>query len=631
MPRRRLLGVLRPHPARVTLLVVLIVALAATTVAPAVAAQRLIDDGVLRRDEGTVWTMTGALVALGVAQAVLTYLERRFATRLAEDVVLRLRTDVFTHLQRQSLGFFSVARTGALVSRLHGDVAGVQQVIAGTLPAAVSALFLLLTTGLAVIAMEWRLAALVLLLIPALYLLTAHFTVALRKVNQRQLAAFADLDSLVAERLSSGGAEVIRHYGHPDRDTPEFQRLAAAIRDTSVRRASLAAALTGSLVLMVSLVTALVYLVASRFAIAGSLSLGTVIALLSLMARLFGPLTALPGLRVELVAGRVAFDRVQEVLEFEPQVVDAPDARPLPIREDRPPSVEFRGVDFVYPPPHDLAVPSLAGDDPFTDELDRLLDKELLDKELLDGSLPDDALPEHDTGPRAALAALSFTAAPGTTVGIVGLSGAGKSTLTRLLTRSFDVDSGHVLIDGVDVRKLRLDDVRAAVGVVPQETFLFNDTIRANLLIARPQATTEELAAACRDARVWPAVEQLPDGLDTVIGDRGLRLSGGERQRLALARLLLKRPPIVVLDEATSHSDTVTEQELQESMGAFLRTRTCLVIAHRLSTVRDADQILVVRDGRVVERGRHQELLNTDGWYARLHRAQNGVPTHQSA
>ncbi|WP_405650658.1 ABC transporter ATP-binding protein [Streptomyces sp. RK9] len=618
MPQRRLLGVLRPHRARVALLLVLIVALAATTVAPAVVAQRLIDHGVLRRDEGMVWAMTGALAALGVAQAALTYLERWFATRLAEDVVLRLRTDVFAHLQRQSLGFFSVARTGALVSRLHGDVAGVQQVVAGTLPAAVSALFLLLTTGLTVMVMEWRLAGLVLLLIPLLYLLTSHFTSALRKVNQRMLGTFADLDSLVAERLSSGGAEVIRHYGHPDRDAPRFRLLAARVRDTSVRRASLAAALTGSLILMVSLVSALIYLVASRLAISGTLTLGTVIALLSLLARLFGPLTALPGLRVELIAGRVAFDRIQEVLRFEPQIVDAPDARPLPVRADRAPSVEFRHVDFAYPPPHDLALPSLTGDQDadLADEADGHLDEEPFD-----GDPPTDA---H--GPRAALTALSFVAAPGTTVGIVGLSGAGKSTLTRLLTRSFDVDAGRVLIDGVDIRRLRLDDVRSAIGIVPQETFLFNDTVRANLLLARPAATTEELEAACRDARVWSTVEKLPEGLDTLIGDRGLRLSGGERQRLALARLVLKGPPIVVLDEATSHSDTVTEQEIQESMGEFLRSRTCLVIAHRLSTVRDADQILVMRGGRVVERGPHQELLDAGGWYARLHRAQHRVP-----
>ncbi|MFD5698264.1 ABC transporter ATP-binding protein [Streptomyces lasiicapitis] len=623
MPQRRLLGVLRPHRARVALLVVLIVALAATTVAPAVVAQRLIDDGVLRRDEGMVWSMTGALAALGAAQAALTYLERRFATRLAEDVVLRMRTNVFAHLQRQSLGFFSVARTGALVSRLHGDVAGVQQVIAGTLPAAVSALFLLLTTGLTVMAMEWRLAGLVLLLLPVLYLLTSHFTIALRKVNQRMLAAFADLDSLVAERLSSGGAEVIRHYGHADRDTPQFRLLAARVRDASVRRASLAAALTGSLILMVTLVTALIYLVASRLAISGSLTLGTVIALLSLLARLFGPLTALPGLRVELIAGRVAFDRIQEVLAFEPQIVDAPDARRLPARAHQAPSVEFRQVDFAYPPPHNLAVSSLTGDQDagLADEVALRLDAELLDS----GPLTD-ALPANTHGPRPALAALSFVAAPGTTVGIVGLSGAGKSTLARLLTRSFDVDSGRVLIDGVDVRRLRLDDLRSAIGIVPQETFLFNDTIRANLLLARPDATAEELETACHDSRVWPAIKRLPDGLDTVIGDRGLRLSGGERQRLALARLLLKGPPIVVLDEATSHSDTVTEQEIHESMGEFLRSRTCLVIAHRLSTVRDADQILVMRAGRVVECGRHQELLDAGGWYARLHRAQHGVP-----
>ncbi|MBB5954377.1 ATP-binding cassette subfamily B protein [Saccharothrix tamanrassetensis] len=602
MPERSytaLLRFLRPFRARIAVLVGIIALSSAIAVAPALVGQRLIDHGVLRGDSRAVWLLGGVLAAVGLGQSGLSYVERRYAATVAEDVVLRLRTDLFAHLQRQAPGFFTAARTGAVVSRVHGDVTGVQSVVSSTIPAAVGAVVMLVAAGGAVAVMEWRLVVLVLVLLPLLYLLTSKFTAALRRAGQDVLTSQADLDTLVAERLSPDGTEVIRHYSRPDCELPGFRVRADRVRTVSVRRAGVAAALGAVLTSVIGLTTAVVYVVSGQLVISGALSVGTMVALVALLARLYGPLTALPGVRAQLVAGLVAFDRAREVLDFAPRIAEQPGARRLP-RTGTPPSVAFRDVGFGYPSPDALVVPSLAGD-------------------IDDGA-----------GRDAVLTAVDFTAEPGSTVGIVGFSGAGKSTLTRLLTRSWDVTDGQVLVDGVDIRRLRLDDVRAAVGVVTQETFLFNDTIRANLLLARPEASTDELVAACQDAWIWPLIEQLPAGLDTVLGDRGLRLSGGERQRLAIARLLLKRPQIVVLDEATSHCDTVTEQRIQESLKPFLRERTCLVIAHRLSTVRAADLILVMRDGRVVERGRHDELVAAGGWYARLHQAQHAGGTGMS-
>ncbi|MDK0522479.1 ABC transporter ATP-binding protein [Streptomyces sp. ML-6] len=594
MTHRALLRYLYPFSARMLILAALIVVHSAATVIPALIGQQLIDNGVLRRDTTVVATLGALMVVVGVAQAALSVVERRYATRLAGDIVLQLRIDLFAHLQRQSIGFLASARTGAIVSRVQGDVTGVQNMIASSFPAAVGSVVLLLTGGVAVVTMEWRLTLGALVLAPALYVLTSRFTTAIRQVSQDQLTAQANLDSMVAERLGPGGAEVMRHYSHPKRDLPEFRQRVSRIRDLTVRASVLSSALGASITLAMSLVTATIYVIAGQLAISGALSVGTMVALVALLTRLYSPLVALPALRGELTEGLVSFDRVREVMDFVPAIVDVPDPHELPRQSGTSLQVAFRGVHFTYPPNGGMVLPSLGGDE----------------QRFRGGA------------PRRVLTGMDFTAEPGATIGIVGLSGAGKSTLARLLTRSWEADSGQVLVGGVDVRRLRLDDLRSVIGVVSQDTFLFNDTIRVNLQLARPEATTEELVEACRAAQIWPAIDKLPAGLDTAVGDRGLRLSGGERQRLALARLLLKNPPIAVLDEATSHSDPITERGIMETMGPFLRDRTCIIIAHRLSTIRDADTILVMKGGRVVERGGHETLMGIGGWYARLHQAQ---------
>ncbi|MGW1958514.1 ABC transporter ATP-binding protein [Streptomyces sp. NPDC001920] len=593
-----LLRSLRPYTGRITVLLLLVTMQSIASVAPALVGQQLIDQGILGRDSSVVWTLAGALAVLGLAQAGLLLLERRFATRLAEDVALHLREELFTHLQRQSHGFFTASRTGAIVSRVQSDLAGLRKLIATTLPVGGGAVVLLVVSGAVMLAVEWRLAVAALLLVPMMQAITSRLSRALQRVGRQQLTAQAELDALVGERLSPGGAEVIRNFSSADRELAAFRTRALQVRDVSVSMSVLSASLAASVILVMSLITAAAYLVAGQLAVDGSLSVGSVVALVALMARVYSPLAAFSAVRSDLVAGLVAFSRIREVLEFVPSIAEPARPRPLPRRPAAQSySITFQGVHFSYPPSDQLVVSSLGGQE----------------------------RPASGAGDQAALLGVDFTADPGATVGVVGLSGSGKSTLARLLNRTWDVTAGRILIGGTDVRALSLEDVRSSVGVVTQDTFLFHDTIRANLLIARPQASTDELMQACRDALVLPVVERLPDGLDTVIGDQGLRLSGGERQRLSLARVLLKAPPIVVLDEASSHYDALTEQELHRSLRRFLAPRTCVVIAHRLSMVREADLILVIRGGRVVERGTHAELIRVAGCYARLHRAQQGT------
>ncbi|MFD9886764.1 ABC transporter ATP-binding protein [Streptomyces alboflavus] len=595
MPYPELRRLLRPFRTRLCLLGALITAQSAVAIAPVLVGQRLIDDGVLRQDTTMVWTLGAVLVGLGVLQAGLSIVETGATTRLAENVVLKLRTDMFAHLQQQSLGFFTAAKTGAIVSRLHGDVAHVQRVVSSTIPSAVTAVVLLLTSLGALVSMDWRLAAGALLLIPLLYAMSSRYTGPLSAVSREHLTAQAHLDSMAAERLSFNGVELTQLHGHQARDLTAFCARAARVRDVAVRGALVSAKLGASLTLMMSTITAAVYVTAGHLSISGRLSVGAVVALVALAARLYGPLAALPGIRTDLVTGQVALSRVLEILDHSPTVTDAPSARSLPARPPGvSPAIAFKDVHFTYPSGTQQALPSLADEHPGQDTADPVL------------------------------SGLDFTVEPGTTVAIVGLSGAGKSTLARLLTRCWDTTAGQVLIDGVDVRQLRLRDVRNAIGLVTQDTFMLHDTIRTNLLVARPDAGTEDLIQACRSAQIWQVVAALPDGLDTLLGDRGVRLSGGQRQRLAIARLVLKDSPIVVLDEATSHSDVLTEGALLRSMEPFLRTRTCLIIAHRLSTIRNADQVLVIKDGRVIERGRHERLVQTGGWYAEMEGSRSG-------
>ncbi|MFI2376085.1 ABC transporter ATP-binding protein [Streptomyces sp. NPDC018964] len=573
---------------RSTLAVLLITVNAAVALLPPFLAQRLIDAGALGGDLTRVYALGTALFLTGVVAAGIALCERWTVARLAEDITARIRGDLFSHLQNQSAAFFSGARAGAIVSRLHGDVEGVHDLVARTLRMAVSSLVTLVLTALALVVLDWRAALAAAALIPAVYAITARAGTVLRGIARTQLAATADLDSLAAERLSAGGAETVRLLGAGPREAERFRHAVTALRDTMVRGSLVDARMGAALTLLTTSATAAVYVAAGASIAGGGMTVGTVVALVGLLTALYGPLTALPACRLDVVKGMVSFDRISEIMCFAPAITDRPGARPVRGRR-----ISFAGVAFAYPP-RETTTP-----------------RSLRPASTYQGDAPAASC-------RPVLRHVTFTVEPGTTVGIVGSTGAGKSTLTRLLTRCWEPTAGRIEVGGDDIRDLALDGLRARMGVVTQDPVLFHGSLRDNLLMARPDASDRHLLSACATAQIRHLVDRLPDGLDTVLGDRGVRLSGGERQRLAIARMLLKEPDIVVLDEATSHLDNTTEHALHTALQPFLRDRTCLIIAHRLATVRHADLIVVLDDGRVAEQGTHEQLVLLEGLYSRL-------------
>jgi ATP-binding cassette subfamily B protein len=511
---------------------------------------------------------------------------------VGEGLIYDLRTQVFDHVQRQPVAFFTRTQTGSLVSRLNTDVIGAQQAFTSTLSQVVSnAVTLVLAAG-AMIVLSWQITVMLLVLVP-LFLLPARFVGRkLADISRESMQLNADMSQTMTERFNVAGALLVKIFGRYDRETTGFGRAAGRVRDIGVVQALYARYFFTGLVLLSSLATALVYGVGGLLAIDGTLQVGTLVALAALLTRLYGPLTALSNVQVDVMTALVSFERVFEVLDLEPMVRDRPGARAL--RSDTGPlSIEFDEVRFAYPSADDVSLASLEG-----------------------VARPDTG--QHDE----VLRGVSFVVEPGLLVALVGPSGAGKSTITHLVTRLYDPTSGVVRVGGHDVRDLTLASLHDAVGVVTQDAHMFHDTIGANLAYARPDVPDDELWAALRAAQIADLVASLPDGLDTVVGDRGYRLSGGEKQRLAIARLLLKAPRVVVLDEATAHLDSESEVAVQRALETALVGRTSLVIAHRLSTIRGADRILVVDDGRIVETGDHEALLAAGGLYAELYRTQ---------
>ncbi|RAY11404.1 ABC transporter ATP-binding protein [Actinomadura craniellae] len=587
---RRIGGFARPHRRRLAWFLLLSVVTAALAVATPVLAGRVVDAIVEGVGLRTVIMLSVLIAVIAVAEAGLGLVSRWLSASIGEGLILHLRTAVFDHVQRMPVAFFTRTRTGALVSRLNNDVIGAQRAFSDTLSGVVGNLVMLTLTLAAMVSISWQITLFALLLLPVFVLPARRMGGRLARLEREAADHNAAMGTQMTERFSAPGATLVKLYGRPAHESAEFAARARRVATIGVRTAMVQHVFMTALMIVSTLALALVYGLGGYLALRGRLEPGAVVALALLLTRLYAPLTALASARVEVMSALVSFERVFEVLDLKPLITDREGARPVP---DGPVSVEFDDVRFGYPSADRVSLASL-------EEVATL-----------------------DTrGGVEVLHGISFRAEPGQLVALVGSSGAGKSTIAQLLPRLYDVDSGAVRLSGVDVRDLSAESIRAALGLVTQDGHLFHDSIRDNLLLARPEAAEEELWDVLRRSRLDGLVAGLPDGLDTVVGERGYRLSGGERQRLTIARLLLARPRVVVLDEATAHLDSTSEAAVQEALAEALAGRTAVVIAHRLSTVRAADQILVIEDGRIVERGTHVELLAAEGRYAELYRTQ---------
>ncbi|GAA2251023.1 ABC transporter ATP-binding protein [Streptomyces amakusaensis] len=596
---RRIASFARPHRRQLNRFLLLSTVTALLAVATPVLAGKIVDEIVRGGDPGTVTRLALLIAVIAVAEAALGLLTRWLSATLGEGLILDLRTSVFDHVQRMPVAFFTRTRTGALVSRLNNDVLGAQRAFSNTLSGVVSNLVTLLLTLVVMLGISWQITLLALALLPV-FVVPARRMGSRMAAMQREAARHdAAMGTQMTERFSAPGATLVKLFGRPADESAEFAARARRVRDIGVRTAMAQSAFITALTLVSALALALVYGLGGHFARNGGLEAGAVVALALLLTRLYAPLTALAGARVEVMSALVSFERVFEILDLKPLIAEKPDARRVP---DGPVSVEFDGVSFAYPTADKVSLASL-----------------------------EDVAALDSRGGATVLDGISFRAEPGRMVALVGSSGAGKSTIAQLLPRLYDADAGSVRLGGVDVRDLSADSIRETLGMVTQDGHLFHESVRANLLLARPEATEEDLWDALRRSRLDTLIAELPEGLDTVVGERGYRLSGGERQRLTIARLLLARQRVVILDEATAHLDSTSESEVQEALGEALEGRTAVVIAHRLSTVRAADLILVIEEGRVVERGTHTELLAAGGRYEELYRTQFERPEAERA
>ncbi|MET7392981.1 ABC transporter ATP-binding protein [Dactylosporangium sp. NPDC005572] len=542
-------------------------------------------------DAGAAVVRVALLIGgLAVADALLSLVQRWYSARIGEGIILSLRTLVYDHVQRMPLQFFTRTQTGALVSRLNNDVQGAQRAFTSTLSGVVSNVIQLVLTAAVMLTLSWQVTLLSLILLPIFILPARRVGKRLAAITREAYQLDATMNATMTERFGVAGALLVKLFGRPETEADRFAERAGRVRDIGIQTAMYSRVFFVSMLLVASLAQALTYGLGGWFAVHGQITAGTVVTLALLLTRLYGPLTALSNVRVDVMSALVSFERVFEVLDLAPAIAERPGARPLPPGAAR---VEFRDVRFRYPSAAEISLASLE------------------DVASLDRTITDEVL-----------RGVSFIVEPGQMIALVGPSGAGKSTTAMLLPRIYDVTEGAVLVDGVDVRDATLQSLRDTIGVVTQDSHLFHETIAENLRYAKPGATDAELWTALRRAQVGDLVESLPDGLDTVVGERGYRFSGGEKQRIAIARLLLKAPSIVILDEATAHLDSESEAAVQRALAEALEGRTALVIAHRLSTIREADQILVLDEGRVVEHGTHEALVEANGLYADLYRTQ---------
>jgi ATP-binding cassette subfamily B protein len=593
---RRVLGYARPYRRMLVVLIATTALDALLTVVNPLLSRNLVDDGVLPRDGGVVLSLSLVMIGVALFDCVLGIVMRWHSAKIGQHLTYDLRTQVFRHVLRQPLAFFTRAQTGALVSRLNTDVIGAQQAITTVLASAVSNVLSLIVMLVAIFYLSWIVGTIAVALVPVLLAMATFIGKRLEVLARQSMQLDAEMGTTMTERFNVGGAMLVKLFGRPNQDARLFDRKAARVRDVGVKMTMYNQSFTIVLMALASLAAASVYGVAGTLIVRGDLALGSLVALTTLVARLYGPISGLTNIPLSLLQALVSFDRVFEVLDLEPLVDDKPGATPLAGSATGAPAIDFTDVRFRYPSAAEVSLASLE-------------------------SIARRGAERADGHPDV-LRGITFHAPAGRLTALVGPSGAGKTTISHLAARLYDPDTGEVRVGGQDIKEVTQESLHEVLGVVAQDPFLFHDTIRANLAYADPEATEEAMLDACRSAQIWELVSTLPDGLETVVGDRGYRLSGGEKQRLALARLMLKAPAVVILDEATAHLDAESEAAVQRALHIALAGRTSLVIAHRLSTIRRADQILVLDHGEIVQRGRHAELLAAGGLYADLYRTQ---------
>jgi len=588
---KRIFSFARPYRTNIIIYLATVVVDAGLIVATPLLLKRLIDDGVIPKDPSVVTNLAILVGLLAIADAAINMLGRYFSSRIGEGLIYDLRSLVFAHVQKQSIAFFTRTQTGALISRINSDVIGAQQAFTATLSGVVSNVVSLFLVTITMLILSWQITIFSLLLLPVFLIPTKWVGRRLQSLTRESFGVNAEMSSTMTERFNVSGAMLVALYGEPDREREYFRSRARRVADIGIKMAMLNRLFFIALTSVAAIATAFAYGIGGHLAIKGGVTVGTLLAITALLARLYGPLTALSNVRIDVMTSLVSFERVFEVLDLEPMVKNRDNAVVLKTTEPR---IEFKNVNFSYPRAEEISLASL-----------------------------ESAAKAETVQSGQVLRDLSFVAAPGTMTALVGPSGAGKTTISALLPRLYDVTDGAISIDGHDIRDLTLESLRDSIGVVMQDAHLFHETIAENLRYAKQDATEEEMMQACKAAQIWKLIDSLPNGLETMVGERGHRLSGGEKQRLAIARLLLKSPAVVILDEATAHLDSENEQLVHAALQTALKGRTSIVIAHRLSTVRDADQILVLEKGSIVERGTHDELVAKGGLYSELNNRQD--------
>ena len=580
-----------PYKISLTFFLITVVIDAFLVVATPLLLRKLIDDGVIPKDGELVTKLAFAVGVIAVLDALFSMAGRWFSSRIGEGLIYDLRKQIFEHVQRQSIAFFTRTQTGALISRLNSDVIGAQQAFTSTLSGVISNLLSLILVAATMLTLSWQITLVSLVLLPVFLLPTKWVGRKLQGYTRQSFDINAQMSANMTERFNVSGALLVSLYGDARKEKDDFALKARRVADIGISIAMLNRIFFIALTSIAAVATAVAYGIGGHLAISEELTVGTLLAITALLARLYGPLTALSNVRVDVMSALVSFERVFEVLDLQPMVVDSKNAIAL---DTSKPELKFENVSFSYPKAEEISLASLE----IAAKPEMMISGEVLKK-------------------------ISFTAAPGTLTGIVGPSGAGKSTISGLIPRLYDVTHGSISINGRDIREYSIKSLRNVIGVVTQDSHMFHDSILVNLKYAKPDASLAEIEEACRSARIWEFITSLPNGLDTVVGERGHRLSGGEKQRLAIARLLLKQPSLVILDEATAHLDSENEAMVQAALKEALTGRTSLVIAHRLSTIAQADQILVIDKGEIVERGTHEQLVEKRGLYFDLFERQN--------